>query len=258
MIRAIFFDIDGTLVSHETKKVPESAKRAVKELRKKGIKIFICSGRHKEEFKHLPLEGMEFDGYILLNGQMYLNAKGQYLEGRSFTPEATKFLVTMFEERKEPLVLVNEQGHYMNFVSEKVKIALKEISTPLPKIKEYEGEELFQATAFFTIEKEQELLKILHPDLKLARWSTKGVDMISAYGGKAAGMKFFLEQLGINREETMAFGDAHNDLDMIAYAGIGVVMGNGCEELKGIGDYITASVEEEGIIKALEHFQLLP
>ncbi|MBR5577722.1 MAG: HAD hydrolase family protein [Lachnospiraceae bacterium] len=70
-------------------------------------------------------------------------------------------------------------------------------------------------------------------------------------------MKFFMERLQIKQEETMAFGDAHNDLDMIAYAGVGVVMGNGCKELKEIGDYITDSVENEGVVKALKHFQLL-
>ncbi len=257
MIRAIFFDIDGTLVSHETKRVPESAKEAVRQLREKGIKVFTCSGRHVAEFRNLPLEGLEFDGYILLNGQMYLDENKQYLGGRGFTPEATRSLVTLFNEKNEPLVLVNAQGHYMNFISSKVKVALKEVSTPIPQIKEYEGEELFQATAFYTKEEEHRLLEVLHSDLKLARWSDKGVDIISAYGGKASGMKFFMEKLGISREETMAFGDAHNDLDMIDYAGVGVVMGNGCEELKERGDYITASVEEEGIRKALEYFHLL-
>ena len=257
MIKAIFFDIDGTLVSHETKRGPESAKEAVRKLREKGIRVFTCSGRHVAEFKNLPLEGMEFDGYILLNGQMYLDENRNYLGGQSFTKEATDSLVEIFEKGQEPLVLVNGQGHYINFVSEKVITALREVSTPIPVIREYQGEELFQATSFYTAEEEEILEKHLHKDLKPARWSNKGVDIISAYGGKASGMKFFMERLQIKQEETMAFGDAHNDLDMIAYAGVGVVMGNGCKELKEIGDYITDSVENEGVVKALKHFQLL-
>ena len=257
MIKAIFFDIDGTLVSHETKKVQESTKKAINKLREKGVKVFTCSGRHITEFKNLPLEGMEFDGYILLNGQMYLDEKRNYLGGKGFTEEATQWLVEIFKRKEEPLVLVNSQGHYINFVSRKVEIALEEVSTPIPRLGEYKGEQLFQATAFYKMEEEEELLKILHRDLKPARWSTKGVDIISAYGGKSAGMKFFMERLGITQEETMAFGDAHNDIDMISYAGLGVVMGNGCEELKQIGDYITDTVEKDGIKKALEHFGLL-
>lgn len=257
MIKAIFFDIDGTLVSHETKRVPESAKEAVKKLRDKGYKVFTCSGRHIAEFKNLPLEGLEFDGYILLNGQMYLDENKNYLGGRSFTKEASDWLSKAFEERKEPLVLVNEEGHYINFVTEKVKIALDEVSTPIPRLKNYEGEDLFQATAFYTKEEEKELLKILHSDLKLARWSAKGVDLISAYGGKSSGMRYFMEKYGLKKEEVAAFGDSHNDLDMISYAELGIVMGNGCDELKAIADYITDDVDHDGVVKALIKFGFL-
>lgn len=257
MIKAIFFDIDGTLVSHETKRVPESAKEAVKKLREKGYKVFTCSGRHIAEFKNLPLEGLEFDGYILLNGQMYLDENKNYLGGVTFTKEATVSLVKMFEAKKEPLVLVNEEGHYINFVTPKVKIALDEVSTPIPKQKEYEGEALFQATAFYTKEEEEELLKILHSDLRLARWSGKGVDIISAYGGKSSGMKYFMDRFGLKKEEVAAFGDSYNDIDMITYAELGIVMGNGCDELKEIADYITDEVDQDGVVKALLKFGFL-
>lgn len=257
MIKAIFFDIDGTLVSHETKRVPESAKEAVKKLREKGYKVFTCSGRHIAEFKNLPLEGLEFDGYILLNGQMYLDENKNYLGGVSFTKEATASLVKIFKEKKEPLVLVNEEGHYINFVTEKVKIALDEVSTPIPRQKDYEGEELFQATTFYTIEEEKKLLEVLHPDLRIARWSNKGVDIISAYGGKSSGMKYFMERFGLKKEEVAAFGDSYNDLDMISYAKLGIVMGNGCNELKEIADYVTEEVDQDGIIKALQKFKFL-
>ena len=257
MIKAIFFDIDGTLVSHETKRVPKSAKEAVKKLREKGYKVFTCSGRHIAEFKNLPLEGLEFDGYILLNGQMYLDENKNYLGGVSFTKEATASLVKIFKEKKEPLVLVNEEGHYINFVTEKVKIALDEVSTPIPRQKDYEGEELFQATTFYTIEEEKKLLEVLHPDLRIARWSNKGVDIISAYGGKSSGMKYFMERFGLKKEEVAAFGDSYNDLDMISYAKLGIVMGNGCNELKEIADYVTEEVDQDGIIKALQKFKFL-
>lgn len=52
----------------------------------------------------------------------------------------------------------------------------------------------------------------------------------------------------------MAFGDGGNDIPIVREAGIGVAMGNANESLKAVADYVTASVEEEGIRKALEHF----
>jgi hydroxymethylpyrimidine pyrophosphatase-like HAD family hydrolase len=66
-----------------------------------------------------------------------------------------------------------------------------------------------------------------------------------------------LDHYGISRDKIMAFGDADNDLDMISFAGIGVVMGNGTEKMKAIADYVTASVDEGGVVEALRHFGLI-
>lgn len=67
MVKAIFFDIDGTLVSFNTHSIPESTQNALKQLREKGIKVFIATGRPKvlmmDAVGHLP-----FDGFITLNG----------------------------------------------------------------------------------------------------------------------------------------------------------------------------------------------
>jgi len=63
-----------------------------------------------------------------------------------------------------------------------------------------------------------------------------------------------MDILGLKKEETMAFGDGGNDIPIVREAGIGVAMGNANESLKAVADYVTASVEEEGIRKALEHF----
>ena len=62
---------------------------------------------------------------------------------------------------------------------------------------------------------------------------------------------------GIKAEETIAFGDAENDLEMLKFAGIGVAMGNGEEQVKAQADYVTADVDDDGIAKALRHFGLI-
>ena len=70
MIKAAFFDVDGTLFSHSMKKFPESTKEALRLLRKKGIKIFLSTGRSYIEAGKLPWEDIVFDGYVTLNGQV--------------------------------------------------------------------------------------------------------------------------------------------------------------------------------------------
>lgn len=54
-----------------------------------------------------------------------------------------------------------------------------------------------------------------------------------------------------------AFGDSNNDTEMIKAAGHGIAMGNACDELKSIADYVTTDVDEDGIMNALKHFKLI-
>ncbi len=257
MIKAIFFDVDGTLVSHESKSVPHSARVALEQLREKGIKVFLSTGRHIHELKEMPTQGMDFDGYVILNGQIGLNEDKNMIFSNPFEKEDVEGLLQIFQKKEYPFVLVNKDGHYMNFVNELVEAAMAGVSTAVPPIKEYEGEELYQATVFILPSEDEVFTRILPKGCKLARWGIHGADIIAAEGGKAIGMKFFGEALGILPEEMMAFGDAQNDMDMMEYAGIGVAMGNGEESLKEIADYVTTDVDDDGVLRALQHFGIL-
>lgn len=257
MIKAVFFDVDGTLVSHKSKSVPESARVAVERLREKGIKVLLCTGRHIHELKNMPTDGMEFDGYVILNGQMGLDENKNIIFSNPFGKEEAEELVDIFHKQDYPFVLVNAEGHYMNFVNEFVEKAMASVSTPVPPVKKYVGEELYQATVFILQNEDEEFAKKLPEGCKLARWGVYGADIITAKGGKAIGMKFFEKSLGILPEEMMAFGDAQNDLDMVAYAGIGIAMGNAEECLKEISDYITTDVDDDGVLNALKKYNIL-
>ncbi|MDE6861214.1 MAG: HAD hydrolase family protein, partial [Alistipes sp.] len=63
--------------------------------------------------------------------------------------------------------------------------------------------------------------------------------------------------MGSDISQTMAFGDGGNDVDMIRSAGWGVAMGNATDELKAAADYITSSIDDDGIARAIEHFESL-
>ena len=79
MVKAVFFDIDGTLVSFNTHKISENSKKALKELKSKGIKVFIASGRALFQLDNL--ENLEFDGYIMINGcNCFINENGSLKE----------------------------------------------------------------------------------------------------------------------------------------------------------------------------------
>ena len=257
MIKAVFFDVDGTLVSHKSKSVPESAKKALDALREKGISIFLATGRHVGELKKAPVNGIKFDGYILLNGQLGLDGNQNLIFSNAFEKEDVDGLLEIFHGREYPFVLVNKDGHYMNFVNEIVEVGLESVSTPIPPIRKYEGEELYQATVFIMPEEDEAFSKKLPKGCKLARWGRHGADIIAANGGKAVGMKSFSKLLNIAPEEMMAFGDAQNDIDMLQYAGIGIAMGNAEESLKMVADYVTTDVDQDGVWNALKKYGIL-
>ena len=74
---------------------------------------------------------------------------------------------------------------------------------------------------------------------------------------KAGGMEKLLQHLGISKKDSMAIGDSTNDLPMFGVAGHRVCMGNGMEELKQQAEYITDTVLNDGIEKALQYFGLI-
>lgn len=74
---------------------------------------------------------------------------------------------------------------------------------------------------------------------------------------KAEGIDRMLARFGIGLDETMAFGDGGNDIPMLRHVGTSVAMGNAAPEVKQAADYVTTSVDDHGIARALRHFGLI-
>ena len=92
---------------------------------------------------------------------------------------------------------------------------------------------------------------------KSSRWHFSFADVNPKNSGKDIGIDKIIEYYGIDLSETMAFGDGGNDIGMIKHAAIGVAMGNANDEVKTVADYITDDVDNDGVYKALKHFNLL-
>lgn len=256
MIKAIFFDVDGTLYSHRSGKVPESTVRALEKLREKGILVFLATGRHFSEIDGFPVGKLLFDGYVMLTGQICTDGERKMIHGNPITREDAPYLFQAFEKKEIPVTFVEKDRMYINFVNEAVVQAQKEVSTPVPKVGSYNGETIYQIICYGDRGFEKELaLKI--PECKLTRWCPYGVDIVSKEGGKMAGIQKMLEFYDLSREEIMAFGDGDNDIDMLQFAQIGVAMGNAEEEVKEAADHVTDGIDEDGILHALQHFGIL-
>ena len=256
MIKAIFFDVDGTLVSHAKKEVCTSARKALKKLREQGIKCIMCTGRHILEIDELPARDVEFDAYITLVGQLSLDKERKPFAAYPFSEEAALRFVKLFDEMRYPMQLVEEDGMYINFINRRVEEVQAEISTSLPPLGSYTGNKFYQVVCYVDPAEEAEIGKLLQ-DCYVTRWNKRAIDILPGGGGKALGMGEYLNREGIDRSETMAFGDGENDADMLEFAGIGVAMGNAADKAKAAADYVTDHIDNDGVEKALIHFGLI-
>lgn len=258
MIKAVFFDIDGTLVSFKTHRVSPAVLDGLRRLQAKGVKLFIATGRHRQSIG-LAADVFPFDGFVTINGQ-YCFAGDQVLRRRTIAKEVVARQVALLEETGAPCLFLDDTGNLYVNPGPKAEIFPKQLAFPLPDPippRQVLERNIYQMTAFFTKEEELAAGDRFFPGLEVMRWHPAFVDVIAPGGGKDYGMDAILEHFGFDLSESMAFGDGENDLPMLRHAHIGVAMGNADEFVKKQADYVTGSVDEDGILTALEHFGLL-
>lgn len=110
--------------------------------------------------------------------------------------------------------------------------------------------EIYQMTVFFKEDVELEISQQL-PSCEFNRWYPTFVDLTAKGNTKAHGIRVMAEYCGVAMKDTVAFGDGGNDIPMLIEAGIGVAMGNASGNVKNVADYVTTSVDEDGIQNAL-------
>ena len=116
MIKAIFLDIDGTLISGKRPSIKKEVIEGLKQVRKKGIQLFIASGRHMLELEELKLvEQFEFDGYLLLNGG-YCIIGSQIIYDNKIPQEDLKEIVKIVKENNYPCLFIESNQMYINHV----------------------------------------------------------------------------------------------------------------------------------------------
>ena len=259
MVKAIFFDIDGTLLSFETREIPESTKKALTELKEKGIKLFIATGRPKHNMKIID-DMWTFDGYVNMNGQ-YCVVDDKVVWANAINKDDLRSMNEHIIEKNiicdyivEGATYLNKMDHRLANVGGSIGEFLKGIE--VKPFEEFYDVPVFQVGPFITTEEEIEFLKCA-PHCKAARWHDMFADIIPKDGGKNIGIDKIIEMLGIDITETMAFGDGGNDISMLEHVGIGVAMGNARDEVKAVSDYVTDCVDQDGIYNALKHFKIL-
>lgn len=254
----MFFDIDGTLRDDVTGVVSKETKLAVKKARDNGHIAFLNTGR---SFSELDSEIMDvgFDGVVCGCGT-YVDFRGQNLLKESIAGKEAEHIVQLLESYKVQALLEGQTYFY---------ISRHTTNKKLLEVKEYFGVEVNKKCRFwqdetpefqkFTVWLNEDsdfdgFMEQIQDRFSYIRRDYDFYEIIPKGYSKATGMKYMADHLGMNEKHTLAIGDSTNDLAMLEYAGISVAMGNSSDTVKKQVDFVTKSVDEEGVAYALEHF----
>lgn len=277
MGKIIFLDVDGTLVDYENR-LPQSAVTAVRSARKNGHRVYICTGRSRAEV-YQELWDIGLDGMIGGNGS-YVEDRGTVVMHRLITKEQCTRIVDWLHSRKLEFYLESNNGLFAseNF-AQKSQPAIREYSRRKGKD---DADQATAASVFpdmiyganlyrddlnkisYLLNSYQDYLdtKEQFPDLNSGTWGGAGETALFGDLGvrgitKDSAIACLLKYLDADREDTIAFGDAKIDIPMLAYCHTGVAMGNGGKEIREAADFVTKSVEEDGLYDAFEKLGLI-
>ena len=273
----VFLDVDGTLVDYSNE-LPNSAVKAIKVAQANGHKVYPVTGRSKAEMYDELLE-IGFDGYIGGNGN-YVESDNEVILHQLITAEQEKMIVDWLNNRGLAFYLESNNGLFASEQFEtrgeqtvKDYAAYKEKSgTETMTVRQAFPEMIFDGQLYradvnkisFNLEEYEDYLAAAEffSDFQVGTWGGIGEqalfgDIALANITKQTAIKKLLEHHGVDRKNTIAFGDAKVDIPMLEYCEIGVAMGNGGKEITAMADHITDSVDNDGLEKAFLHLGLI-
>ena len=256
-IKIIFFDIDDTLRNSKTGFIPSTIPTAFKQLRDKGILTGIATGRGI--FGVVPeIKALKPDFFVTLNGAYIEDKKGNVIYSNKIAKDKVEEYITWTKEVGIDYGLVGSHAAKLSRRTEMISQAIDPIYPDLEVNPDfYQKEDIYQMWTFEEQGDDLVLPESLASTLRMVRWHEHSSDVVPISGSKAAGVAKVVDQLGLKPENVMVFGDGLNDLELFDYAGISIAMGVSHEKIKEKADYITKTLEEDGIFDALEGFGMV-
>lgn len=274
--KVIVLDIDGTLIN-SNKQVTNKTKQSLLDAQNKGIKLILASGRPTTGMMHLAyeLEMHKHHGLLIsFNGSQVVDCEShEILFNQTMPIEDTQKLLEHLKNFDVIPMVTKDDYIYVNDVYN-CFISLKD--NPKFNIIQYESRDggfklcEIEDLAKFTDFPQNKILVAGDPDYLIENYKAMSEPFVDTLNSmftssmyyeytalgidKAKALDFVLNPLGITRKEVISFGDGHNDIPIIEYAGHGVAMGNAVSELKDIANEVTLSNDEDGIAYILNKY----
>lgn len=263
-IGAVFFDIDGTLIEAKRGITQISARleKALPVLREKGYLTCVASGRSRG---YLPELGGHFGGYITCNGAV-AEIEGKVLFEKYVEPEKLRRFTDYMDKHGFGYILENsEECFTTEFGSRTYQGLAGRLSKnydcfyPLADLEHPESLRVTKLQIACDNEPEfRRIQEVFAADFDIMPHRYEMAADVEPLGtSKASGILDVLERLHIPRKNTYAFGDDNNDVEMIRTVAHGVVMTPHVPALDGLAEYVTGTVEEDGVYFGLRHFGLV-
>ena len=258
-IKIVFTDIDGTLFSHVTHQVPRSAIHAFEDMQRKGIKVFLCSGRNYYLIRKSGiLSYVTPDGLVTMNGSNAI-IDGNIIYKYPIPSEVVDKMITFAKRLRFGLTLIEESEGHINMIDERVISAHEKYGTRFPQPRTYPDHYdrvVYQMIAFCDAFDESLFLPHLQ-GCKSARWDEYAVDIMLNDSDKSKGIQSVLEYYGYSPEEAACLGDGENDVEMMLYCGHSACMGAGSPKAKKVAEYTAPDIDKDGWASACLHFGLI-
>ncbi|MEY8337732.1 HAD family hydrolase [Lachnospiraceae bacterium 62-35] len=260
--KALFFDVDGTLLSEINRTVPESAVRAILEARKQGHVVFINSGRVYCLLDFLN-DFIDVDGYlcgcgtrILVQGKTEYAYQMPHERGIHLKKDIVYYGLDGWLEGNESVCFQNHVSKFPK-VEQVKRTLIEENGCIFPGGWEEDNYEFDKFCVIAGPGSDREGFFQTIPDFDIIDRGDDFYECVPIGHSKATAIQWVLEHYGIALEEAYVFGDSTNDLPMFQYAPNGIVMGNHAKELEPFASFITKTVEEDGIVYAMESLGII-
>lgn len=245
-VKIIFFDIDGTLIDMTKKAISDKTVETLLRLKENGVKICIATGRAPGSVP--KFDGVDFDAFLTFNGSYCFNSSDVILS----TPIPKVDVEKMIENAtriNRPVSIAGKDRVVANGTDKDLSdyFGFAKQETPVSDdFDEVLKGEIYQMMMGGRKDEYDDILKDVE-NARITAWWNRAVDIIPANGGKGKGIEAILEYYGIDRSESMAFGDGGNDIEMLQTVGTGVAMGNALDHVKEVADEICSTSADDGI-----------
>lgn len=262
-IKIVFFDIDWTLLNTDEQTIPSSiSEQVLPRLKAKGIIPAIATGRCVGAFPKAlqPLLGKDgFELVVTINGQDNLY-QGSPISEYKLSVERVEQVVEKLRSLGIEYAFVSREDIATSADNAVIHDSLMPIKADYcVNPTAYLQDDTVQMLAFYPQEQDLAVVQagVLGEDLKAVRWHKNAVDILAKDNSKARGIQDVLDHFGFSIDNAMAFGDGHNDFEMLSTVGFGVAMGNADPNLKKVADFVTKPMWEDGILYALEELGVI-